>query len=228
MFPELRTPVHVVPQGVDPIWFEPPPVDVELALAARFGLGQRVWLHVGMHGRRKNVPRLCEAYAIALDRVAGEGPQLVLAGPGGEDDAAIGRAIARHGLVLGRDVIITGYLEGDDLRALVSRAELCVLPSLHEGFGLPVVEAMAAGTPCITSGRGALREFGDGATLIADPSSAKAIASALLQLAGDAAIRSRLSTTGRAKARELTWTRCAEATAKVYEEVRSRPSQRAR
>lgn len=230
VFPELRTPVHVVPQGVDPIWFEPPPVDVERALAARFGLGPRVWVHVGAHGRRKNVPRLCEAYAIALAHVGGDGPQLVLAGPGGEDDAAIGRAIARHGLVYGRDgdVILTGYLRAKELRALVARAEFCVQPSLHEGFGLPVVEAMAAGTPCITSGRGALREFGDEAKLIADPTSALAIATAMLDLAGDVALRSRLSRTGRVKARELTWTRCAEATAMVYKEVRSRPSKRAR
>lgn len=218
-WPALATPVHVIPEGVADLWFEQPTTAVGAAIAAKWGLRSKVWLHVGAQGRRKNLPRLCEAFALALPRIAGERPQLVLAGPRNEGDRSHNRLLTRLGLVEGRDIILTGYLPRTELHALVAHAEICVFPSLHEGFGLPLTEAMAAGKPCITSDRGALPQVSGGAAVLVDPLRTDEIAAALVRLSGDEGLRSRLSAAGRLQAAKLTWHRCATATAAVYDQA---------
>ncbi len=220
-YPALSAPVHVISEGVGDAWFNAPSPEVRAGMVSKLKLGPRVWLYVGAQGRRKNLPRLCEAFALALPRSLGVRPQLVIAGPCNDEDAQLGKSIARLGLIEGQNLIRTDYIQREELHALVAHAELCVFPSLHEGFGLPLAEAMAMGTPCITSGRGALPQVSAGAALIADPLRAEDIAAALLRLGGDEALRASLSAIGVTRARELTWQRCAAATSAVYRQVLS-------
>ena len=217
-FPALRTEVHVIPEGVALSWFDPVSAAASDAVARRYGLGGRVWLNVGAHGPRKNVPRLCEAFAAALAMSDGPRPQLVLVGPRQRKSSEVHRTISRLGLVEGRDVILTGYVPRDDLHALMATAELCVFPSLHEGFGLPVVEAMASGTACATSLRGALSETCGGTTVSFDPLEPLDIANTLTRLSQDSTLRAKLSTAGRERARMFSWDECARRTAAVYEQ----------
>jgi alpha-1,3-rhamnosyl/mannosyltransferase len=107
----------------------------------------------------------------------------------------------------------------DDLRGLYAGAEALAYPSLHEGFGLPVAEAMACGIPVVTSRTSSLPEVAGGAALLVDPRDPQEIASCFLDLLRDPALRSRLIAAGLARTRELSWRRTAERTLEVYERV---------
>jgi alpha-1,3-rhamnosyl/mannosyltransferase len=112
-----------------------------------------------------------------------------------------------------------GHVEDQEMPALYSAARALVFPSLYEGFGLPALEAMAAGTPVIASNTTGLAEVVGDAGLTVDPRSADAFADALGRVLGDDGLRDRLATAGRARAAEFTWVRTAAATAAVYREA---------
>jgi glycosyltransferase involved in cell wall biosynthesis len=107
----------------------------------------------------------------------------------------------------------------DELAALYRRAAAFVYPSFHEGYGLPVVEAMACGTPVVTSRVSSLPEVAGDAALYADPHDAASFADALLTVLCDTDLRTRLTQSGRRRVRELSWRRTAERTLEVYEAV---------
>jgi glycosyltransferase involved in cell wall biosynthesis len=113
-------------------------------------------------------------------------------------------------------VHFTGYVAGEDLPALYNLGEIFAFPSVYEGFGLPVVEAMACGTPVITSNTSSLDEIASGAAETIDPYDVDALTAALLRLAHDAAWRKELSDRGLARARRFSWTRTARQMLAVY------------
>jgi alpha-1,3-rhamnosyl/mannosyltransferase len=206
--------VRVVPLGVDARFR---PVDAEdLAdLRRRHDLPDRYVLFVGQISRRKNLPRLVEAF----DRLASQRPDLhlVLAGRlsfGAEDtvDACASSPVADR-------IRRTDHFPDEDLPGLYAAASAVVLPSLDEGFGLPTIEAMACGTPVVASDAGALPEVTGGAARLVDPEDAEALAGALESVLDDATLREDLVARGLRRAAELTWDRCAERTLEVYEEV---------
>jgi glycosyltransferase involved in cell wall biosynthesis len=119
-------------------------------------------------------------------------------------------------------VVFTGPISAVDLPALYSAADLFVYPSLYEGFGLPVLEAMACGTPVLTSIAGSLPEIAADAARCIDPRDSDAWAAAIAELLDDPAQRSVLAERGRARAAQFTWARCARETFAVYEEVRNK------
>jgi glycosyltransferase involved in cell wall biosynthesis len=133
---------------------------------------------------------------------------------------------AAHPALRGR-VDFLGYVPEERLPDLYAHALATVYPSLYEGFGLPVVESMACGTPVLTSRSSSLAESGEGAALLADPVDEKALAEALHALATDASLRGRLRALGLERARAFTWERTGRETAaayqEVYDEVRRRP-----
>ena len=179
--------IVVTPNGVDEIFFAEGP-----------RAEGRYFLFVGNDKPHKNVERLVEAFG--RERDAGETPavRLVLAGGGFE----------RYSAVPG--VVTPGFVGLGELVALVRGAIALVMPSLEEGFGLPVLEAMAAGTPVIASDIPALREVTEGHAFHVDPRSVDAIASAMRTVT-----REHVGA-ARARAAQFTWRRCAELTREVY------------
>lgn len=214
--------VAVVHHGLSPAFR---PVD-DQAVLARYGLAggdgqpRPYFLYVGTIQPRKNLARLIEAYAAARQLAGGAGgelPPLVIAGRRGWLTAAIEERAAELGL--GAQVRFLGYVPDAELPALLTGATAFVFPSLYEGFGLPVLEAMACGAPVLTSASSALPEVAGDAALLVDPADTGAIAAAMARLAADAGLRRALRGRGFARAAHFTWERCARATLAVLREA---------
>ncbi len=193
------------------------------AIRARYGLSSSYLLYVGTLHPRKNLVRLVEAFASMLQAMASR-PQplasdlkLVLAGQKGWlYDEIFGR-VRKLGLT--ERVLFTGYVPPAELPALLSGALAFVFPSLYEGFGLPVLEAMACGTPVVCSDASSLPEVAGNAALLVDPLDTAAWAEALSQIAGDGELRRTLVDRGFQQVRRFSWRRCAEETLRVLEDV---------
>ena len=170
---------------------------------------QPVILTVGAIQKRKNVARLVEAF----ERLDGDW-RLVLAGSQGYGAAEI---LARIEASPARARIeVTGYLTPDELAAWYATASVFAFPSLDEGFGMPVLEAMAAGVPVVTSDRSALPEVAGDAALLVNPEDTDALREALNKLIGDSDLRKDLAQRGAARARLFTWQKAACATWEIY------------
>jgi glycosyltransferase involved in cell wall biosynthesis len=191
---DVQVPVVVTPLGVDAAWSAAtPPAD---ALRRQLGLPSSYLLFVGTLEPRKDLRTLLAAHRLLIDA-----PPLVLVGPPGWGDQ-----LDTSGC------ITTGFLEDEPLRHVVAGAAALVLPSLDEGFGIPVVEALAAGTPVVASDLPVLREVGGDLVTYAEPGNAASFAAALSQVLdapGDPAPR-------RTHGSAYTWARCAEATRAAY------------
>jgi glycosyltransferase involved in cell wall biosynthesis len=173
-------------------------------------------LYVGTIQPRKNLTRLIDAFAqvVQAGTIGVLRPlQLVIAGKRGWLMEQIEQRAAQHGI--GERVRFTGYVDDDDLPALLSGALAFVFPSLYEGFGMPVLEAMACGTPVLTAATSSLPEVAGDAALLVDPRDRRAIADALMRLVDDAALRERLRSRGLEQAARFTWERCAVETLRV-------------
>lgn len=170
-------------------------------------------LHVGAVQKRKNLVRLVGAF----ERAAPPPWRLVLAGGGGygaeEVEARIRQSPAADRITW------TGWLPDAEIERLYRRASVFAFPSLDEGFGIPVLEAMAHGVPVLSSTRGALPEVCGDAALLADPFREDGIAQALDALIRDEDLRIRLARAGRARAQEFPWSRTIEETWKAYREL---------
>lgn len=180
-----------------------------VAARARYGIGASYFLYVGTVQPRKNLERLIEAFAQADI----PGVELVIAGKRGWLTERIERRAGELG-VTGR-VRFIGYLPDEDLPALLSGALAFVFPSLYEGFGMPVLEAMACGAPVLTACTSALPEVAGDAAILIDPADVDAIAAGLTRLAGDAELRGELRLRGLARAASFSWERCARETIEV-------------
>lgn len=208
-----REKVRVVYHGVDPIFRPLPPEDVAAFRASR-GLPDRFVLFVGTLEPRKNLVRLIEAFARSR---ADAGTVLVLAGARGWYDEEIFATVERLGL--SARVRFPGYVPNDELPFWYNAAYLFAYPSLYEGFGLPVLEAQACGTPVLTSSASALPEAaGDGALMV-DPHNVEAIADGLHRLLTDETLRGVLRQRGLEHAARFSWPRTAADTVTVYQEA---------
>ncbi|MFQ5854596.1 MAG: glycosyltransferase family 4 protein [Anaerolineae bacterium] len=205
--------VHVIHEAAAPAFRPIRDRTLLESVRRRYGLAERLILYVGTIEPRKNLPRLIEAYA-RLHRAGDLQHQLVCVGPHGWGYQEVQRSIEALGL---RDAIrLTGYVPFADLAPLYNLSEIFVFPSLYEGFGLPVVEAMACGTPVIAAGNSSFREIADGAVETVDPLRTDAIAEALLRLSHDADRRRELRRNGLLRAQEFSWSRAARETLAVY------------
>jgi len=173
-------------------------------------------LHVGAVQLRKNLSRLVAAF----ERAAPPPWRLVLAGADGFGAASVHERIAASPVA---DRIETpGWVDDATLEALYRRASIFAFPSLDEGFGIPVLEAMAHGLPVLSSNRSALPEACGDAAILVDPFSEEEIAEGLRRLVEDGMLRGALISAGRARAAAFPWSRAAEETWKVYAEVSGR------
>ncbi len=195
------------------------PVESPLAIAAareHHDIAQRYLLYVGTVQPRKNLERLIDAFALVANRPELTGVQLVIAGGRGWLSENIERRAADLGLA--KRVRLCGYLPDADLPALLSGALAFVFPSLYEGFGMPVLEAMACGAPVLTSNTSSLPEVAGDAALLVDPSNTEEIAAGITRIASDGGLRGRLYARGLARAASFTWDRCARETLAVLKE----------
>jgi glycosyltransferase involved in cell wall biosynthesis len=200
--------IDVTPLGTDLAPAGPPAV---AAVRARLGLRGRYVLGLGTLEPRKDLPTLVAAFAT----LAGEIPHdLVLAGLAGWGSGEVAAAVKASGV---RDrVRLVGYVPEEDKAALFTGADVFVYPSRYEGFGLPVLEAMACGTPVVTTTGGSLPEVAAGAAALVEPGDRDRLAGAVRRVLTDGETRALLTERGRTRAAELTWTRCAELTAAAY------------
>jgi glycosyltransferase involved in cell wall biosynthesis len=211
--------ISVIQHGADPE-FEPLPAAEVAPVLARFGLAPGYLLFIGTFEPRKNVAGLLAAYAL-LRRRSSDIPPLVLAGGRGwlfEPTAA--RVQELH---LQDHVRFIENFAAAEAPALYNGASLFVWPSLYEGFGLPVLEAMSCGLPTVISNCAALVEVaGDGA-LQADPADPEALADALYRVLTNSALRESLRQRGLNRRRKFSWEKAARETLAVYKRVLSRP-----
>jgi len=190
-------PVHVIPIGVGEEFQPGLPAEAVASAAARYRIPGPYLLAVGNFLPHKNLPRLVEAYGDLPERLR-DRIQLVLAGTPASHGPArpVDRtALARPG------VLLPGFIAPNDLPLLYAGAMALVCPSLAEGFGLPVLEAMACGTPVVCARAGALPEVAGDAALYVDPTDVGSIAAGLRQILGDETLRRELSARGPARAR---------------------------
>ncbi len=166
-------------------------------------------MNVGAIQKRKNIARLVEAFE-AVDPTW----RLVLIGSDGYGAAEIHARIAASPAA--QRISVLGYVTPEELAAWYARAMVFAFPSLDEGFGMPVLEAMAAGAPVMTSSRSALPEVAGEAALLADPEDTGALVDALQRLTEDEDLRTRLSRLGVERARLFTWEKAVNETWDVY------------
>lgn len=173
-------------------------------------------LFVGSVEPVKNVLRVIEAFHLFQKRFSSQ-HHLVVAGPEDWASSSADGLVRRLGIE--NRVVFTGEIPDSELESLYRHADLFVFPSLYEGFGLPVLEAMASGTPVITSNVSSLPEVAGDAAILVNPYKTEEIAGAMLRVLTHDGLRRKLSQRGKERARLFTWERCARETLEVYKEV---------
>lgn len=194
--------------------FAPPEPERLAAFRARKGLPDRFILFVSTLEPRKNIPTLLDAYA----RIAGatDAPLLIGGGKGWLYEPIFARLEA---LGLGDRVRMVGFIDADELPLWYAAATVFTMPSLYEGFGMPLLEAMACGTPVVASSSSSLPEVVGDAGLLTPPTDADALGAAILRLLNDAELRADLRERGLRQARRFSWAETAERTLRAYEDA---------
>lgn len=224
---DLRTYFHVPDTRISVAWAgcsapfrQPPEAEAIRRVREKHALPERFVLYVGRLQPRKNIARLVEAFARLRARRPGLPHHLILAGGEGWLSHGIHRAVEASSA---REYIrFTGFIPEEDLPPLMAAADVLALVSLWEGFGLPVVEAMACGTAVLTSTTSSLPEVAGDAAALVDPYDVDAISAALERLLTDDAYRHDLEARGPAQAAKFTW----EATARTVLDAVTRCSAR--
>jgi alpha-1,3-rhamnosyl/mannosyltransferase len=205
--------IRVIHHGIAEMFFRVTPADADAA-RARHGLHRPYLLFVGTIEPRKNVDLLLNAYQGLAPSIREEF-ELVLAGPPGWAQRATMARLQQRA----PGVRYLGYVAEQDLAGLFAGAAAFVYPSLYEGFGFPVAQAMAAGTPVITSGVSALPEIAGGAAILIDPRSETELRDAMCNLLTSPGRRAQLIELGQSNARRFSWTECARQSLRFFEDV---------
>jgi len=208
--------ISVIYEGVDDKFFRDVPNERVNRLRKELGLYEPFALYVGLTRPRKNLERLLRAFAEIVPSLK-DGAKLVLAGKVDTRFLDV-RKLAKQ-LNIDNHIVQLGFVSEEQLLPLYKAATFLVLPSLYEGFGLPVLEAMATGLPVITSNVSSLPEVAGDAAILVDPYSTEEIAEAMYTLFTDGALGEELSRKGVERAKQFSWTKCAQETLKLYEEV---------
>ena len=215
-FPVAPDRIRVVRLGVEERFRPREPAAIDPVLG-RYGIRKPYLLYLGCLETRKNLVRLLEAFSLVRREHGRSSLSLVLAGEQGEGGGDVLRAIDRFRI--GDRVKLTGYVREGDLAAMYSGAEVFVYPSLYEGFGLPVLEAMACGTPVVSSHATSLPEVAGEAAILVDPCRVESIAEAVSRFLGDPGLREEYRERGRRRAGTFRWEKTARETLGVYREM---------
>jgi glycosyltransferase involved in cell wall biosynthesis len=210
--------IHVVYNAVDHAVFFPRQHDeAKKLLSAKYNIDGKYLLCLGTLEPRKNITSLIKAYKIFIDK--NKEVKLVIAGQKGWKYDEIYRMV--NELKLTDSVIFTGYVKDEDIPALYSAAEVFVFPSLYEGFGIPPLEAMACGTPVITSNTSSLPEVVGDAGILTDPHSIENLAHEMDRLVNDDSLKKYLSDKGIIQASKFSWQDSARKVLEIYEMLSS-------
>ncbi|MDF7774415.1 glycosyltransferase family 1 protein [Sphingomonas sp. AOB5] len=204
----------VVEEGVEARFFDAPPIEDLHASEAIIAAGTPFLLFTGSMNPRKNVRRVLQAYLRISPKIAQD---LVLVGALGWDSEELSAELDAARLT-GR-VHAPGYVSDEMLRALLWRADAYLYPSLYEGFGLPILEAMASGCPVITATNSSMPEVAGDAAILVDAVDVEAISDAILKVTENREFAANLRASGLARARQFSWRETAERTAKIYHEL---------
>jgi alpha-1,3-rhamnosyl/mannosyltransferase len=208
--------LRVIPNGIHDSFFAAGDAAEDEALRARLGVRQPYFLHVGNHKPHKNVEGVLKAYQIFVHSGRHHAPPLVLAGGFAPDGVLARRA---RGMGLADRVRCLGHLERRELAALFRGAAVFVYPTLYEGFGLPVLEAMACGAPVVAGDVAAVREVAGDGVLRVNPRDVVELAATLRRLMEAPDVREQLRAKGREAAARYRWRQAAEATLAEYRAV---------
>jgi len=212
-----RAPLHVIPDAHGPTYA--PAADAEvIRVRAAYSVPGSYVLSVGSLEPGKNRTRLIRAFAALND--GHRDVQLIIVGQRAWDYDGDFELVQSLGLA--NRIRFLGYVPDGDMPALYTGAVVSAFPSLYEGFGIPVLESMACGTPVITSNVGSTKEVAGEAALLVDPLDADELAIALKQMLGDEELRADLAERGLERAKQFSWERTARETLAVYEEVLGR------
>jgi glycosyltransferase involved in cell wall biosynthesis len=211
IFPQFANKVRVVHLGVSKF---PPPLDISSLRAA--GIHKPYFLFVGTLEPRKNLDRLLKAFAL-LSQHCRDQFSLVIAGGKGWGGVDLNKVIQQHGLQ--ECVKLVGYASDQLLATLYSHARFLAMPSLYEGFGFPLVEAMQYGTPILTSNTGSMPEVAVDAGLLIDPLSIVSISQALERLFFDDTLIEDLRFNSLTRGRLFSWAKCANETMTIFQEA---------
>ncbi|HEY3173797.1 MAG TPA: glycosyltransferase family 1 protein, partial [Thermoanaerobaculia bacterium] len=216
--------VDVIYNGVSPRFRLDVPQEERLRVSQKYGLRAPYLLFLGGEKPHKNVQNVVRAFAEAR-RARPDLPHLLaLAGPMPKNSARIDALIAA--LDVGSAIARPGLIEEDDLPGLFAGADALLYPTLYEGFGLPVIEAMACGTPVLTSSTSALQEIAGGYAYLVDPLDVDAIARGIVALTTDPKVRADFVELGKKRALDFSWDKAAERTLEVYGEALARAGSR--
>ena len=193
------------------------------SVRAKYKLPTRYMLYIGTIEPRKNLERLVQAFAT----LAPNSPDipLVIAGMMGWKQEHLSGLV--HNLGLGDRVLFPGFIAEEDKALLIAGCELFVYPSLYEGFGLPVLEALASGVPTVTSNLSSLPEVAGDAALLVDPTDIAALARAMQSILSDPALAAKLRQKGPDQAASFTWEHTTEQTIAVYQALAQTPAPKA-
>ncbi|MCY3575442.1 MAG: glycosyltransferase family 1 protein [Chloroflexi bacterium] len=189
--------IRIIYPGVDAAPLSTSPAHIQAA-RRKYRLPQRYFLFLGTLQPRKNISRLVQAFSHWQATTADKETALVLAG-------GRGWLFDKNWLRGASNLLSTGYIEGEDKAALLAGALAMVFPSLHEGFGFPVLEAMHCGTPVIASSSSSLPELVGDCGILVDPLDTRAIAAAMRRISEDAELRSELGAQGQKRAQRFNW-----------------------
>jgi glycosyltransferase involved in cell wall biosynthesis len=221
LMPGARDKLQVVPPAVDDL-LEALPREGDLTarcaeIRERLGIRGRYALHLGGTAPVKNTHGVLQAFACALQDRALEDAQLVICGLGGASDTWVHRQLAEAGLTA--QVVIAPPLGNEQLACLYRGAAVVICLSAHEGFGLPLLEAMSFGVPCIAAASAALPEVGGEAVLQVPPGDVESAARALRQVLEEPALAEEMRNKGRERAKEYSRTRAASSVLRIYRQL---------
>jgi glycosyltransferase involved in cell wall biosynthesis len=214
-FPGPESKIDVIPNAIDERFWEMPDQDEIWRVRERYQLHDPFVLYAGNIKPHKNVERLIEAFHML--RASGFDVKLLIIGDEVSRHGTLRRTVHRH--QLHQYVRFLGFVPDQTLAVLYRLAAVFVFPSLYEGFGLPPLEAMASGTPVITSNVSSLPEVVGDAALLIDPYDPGAIADAMRRVLRDDALRQSLRVRGLARARHFSWERSIARVRDIYDEV---------
>lgn len=175
----------------------------------KYNITRPFLLFIGRLEEKKNTVRLVEAFG-RFKQDSGNNFKLVLVGAPGYNYSAVEKKINQYNL--GNDIIIPGWISGQDLPYIINGAEMFVFPSLYEGFGIPILEAMACSTPVITSNITAMPEIANKAAFLVDPYNTDQITQAIRLLVSDKQLRNELTEKGLKRVKEFSWKSCSQKT----------------